>query len=447
MAPRRWVSRWTVSALAALSLAACGQQEFILPGEREPVRPDETAFALLAEPETDGEAVEAGVPSLTLPPEVSVATWEKLNGSGTHLSPHAALGQTLTRVWSRSIGAGSGRRQRMTSGPVASETAVFAIDAAAQVSAVSREGEILWQTEIAPEGERASEGFGGGLALGGATLFVASGFGETLALDTATGAILWRSALEAPSRVAPAVGDEIVVAIGANDVAFGFDRLTGETIWRLEGFGTGPGLIAGGSPALRGPLVILPFQTGGVTAALVDSGRTVWTASIAGGRRGLVRAQINDISGDPVIDNDIVYAANQAGRMVSLDRRSGERNWTLQEGAYGPALPVGGSLFVVSDGAELVRIDAETGARIWTEALPEWRNPERRRNAIPHFGPLLAGGRLLVLSGDGVARSFDPVTGQALNAVALPGPAAAPPAIAGGLLFVVTEDGRLHAYQ
>ena len=50
-------------------------------------------------------------------------------------------------------------------------------------------------------------------------------------------------------------------------------------------------------------------------------------------------------------------------------------------------------------------------------------------------------------SGDGLLRAFSPVNGALLAQVALPGGAAAPPAVAGGVMYVVTRDGRLLAFQ
>src|SRR5690606_33168003 len=123
------------------------------------------------------------------------------------------------------------------------------------------------------------------------------------------------------------------------------------------------------------------------------------------------------------------------------------------EGSYGPAWPVGGSIFLVSDVGTVVRASAATGEEIWSTQLPEYnyrrrlfRGPERT-TAITHWGPVLAGGRIWVASGDGTLRAFNPVDGGLLAEIALPGGAAAPPAVAGGVLYVVTREGRLLAFQ
>ena len=48
---------------------------------------------------------------------------------------------------------------------------------------------------------------------------------------------------------------------------------------------------------------------------------------------------------------------------------------------------------------------------------------------------------------DGLLRAFAPQDGTALAQVPLPGGAAAPPAVAGGVMYVVTRDGQLLAFQ
>ncbi|QHQ34771.1 PQQ-binding-like beta-propeller repeat protein [Algicella marina] len=429
-------------ALLLPLLAACSEPEVILPGERESIRPGVSEILDLAE-----EAGPAQPVPLSIPAARANADWTHVRGNSVHIPGHLALSATPQRIWSTSVGAGDGRRVRILASPMVAEGRIYTLDSNARATAVSTAGRILWQTALTPEGERAGEGFGGGFAYEGGALVVTTGFGEVLRLDPSTGDILWRRLLDGAIRAAPAVSGDRVVAISRHDVAYGIDLATGELEWQLSGASQGAGLLGGASPAIRGPVAILPFQSGEVTAALVDTGRGVWSAAVSGGRREFVRSRIGDISGDPVIDIDIVYAASQAGRLVALDRRSGERLWTMQDGAYGPVLPVGGDIFMVSDIGELLRLRADTGKLVWKSPLPEWKRPEIRKNAVPHFGPLLAGGRLIVASGDGLLRSYNPLSGAYLGSVEIPAGAGAAPAIAGGVLYVVTTDGVLVAYQ
>ena len=60
---------------------------------------------------------------------------------------------------------------------------------------------------------------------------------------------------------------------------------------------------------------------------------------------------------------------------------------------------------------------------------------------------MLAGGRLIVTSSDGIIRLFDPASGGVVGQVEIPGGAASAPVVAGGTLYVAGRDGKLYAYR
>jgi outer membrane protein assembly factor BamB len=184
-------------------------------------------------------------------------------------------------------------------------------------------------------------------------------------------------------------------------------------------------------------------------SVLKDDGVAVWRAQVAGTRRGRGYTSVTDVTGDPVVVGKTTYAGNQSGVTVAVDTETGQRLWTSKEASYGPVLPAGGSVFLISDEAKLVRLDAATGEVIWAVDMPLYtKTKEKRRAAIfAHYGPVLAGGRLLVASGDGVIRQFNATDGALVGTVDLPGGAAAAPAMAGGTLYVITANGQLQAFR
>jgi outer membrane protein assembly factor BamB len=70
-----------------------------------------------------------------------------------------------------------------------------------------------------------------------------------------------------------------------------------------------------------------------------------------------------------------------------------------------------------------------------------------RPTRFAHFGPVVAGGRVIVASSDGVLRVFDPVSGALTGQVELPNGAASAPVVAGGVLYVIDRDGTLRAFR
>jgi outer membrane protein assembly factor BamB len=134
---------------------------------------------------------------------------------------------------------------------------------------------------------------------------------------------------------------------------------------------------------------------------------------------------------------------------VALALNSGERLWTSREGASGPVTVADNSVFMISDQAELIRLDAATGERVWGKELSYFKRPRAKRSKaiFAHFGPVLAGGNLWVASDDGTLMSYDPATGNERQTIDLPGGAASSMAVAGNTMYVVSARGQLHAFR
>jgi outer membrane protein assembly factor BamB len=175
----------------------------------------------------------------------------------------------------------------------------------------------------------------------------------------------------------------------------------------------------------------------------------VWRASVAGRRLGRAYGLVSEISADPVVAGPVTYVGNASGRLVALETRSGEQIWAAVEGATTTVALGGGSIFLVNDESRLVRLDADTGEVIWQVELPYFVNdkPNRRKAIFAHYGPILAGGRLVIASSDGLLRFFSPTDGSLVGSLEIPGGAAAAPVAAGGAVYVVGAEGQLHAFR
>lgn len=426
-----------VGALALL--AGCSQPDEILPGAR-------IGVAL------PGAAQQASGSTATLAlaaPAVNAA-WPQRGGEADRDIAHPALSGTLTPLFRTPIGAAETRRIRITAEPVVAGGRVFAMDAEAGVTALTTGGAPLWHRDLVPAADRPGQASGGGLATDGARLYAVTGFGELVALDAATGARLWTQDLGAPGAGAPAISGDTVYVVARNGTGLAIDGQSGKVKWRLSGVEDVARYDGGAGPSVSGDLAVFPFASGEVVGVFPEGGRQRWSAVVAGRRPGTAAARAaSGISGDPVIEDGRVYAGNASGRLSALDDFTGETIWSVADGAIGPVVPAGGSLFFLNDVNQLVRADAATGAAIWRVDLPEGEPGGllRRGTRFAHYGPLLAGGRLIVAGSDGALRQFDPVSGQLLASVPLAGGAAAAPVVAGGVLYVTTSDGAVAAFR
>lgn len=432
--------RTLLAGLGAAALVAGCNRERPLEGERIDIR---APFG------GGGDTAGAARP-IALPAQSANAAWTHRQGLNGARPAHPALSAAPQRVWSVPIGAGDARRRRLATDPVVAGGVIYTLDAEARVQATSAAGQPLWSVDLTPPGQRTPNASGGGLAVDGGRLFVASAYAFLAALDAATGRELWRVGFAAPITGAPAVqGDRVFVA--ANDsTLWALDTATGRIDWTIAGAESITTVARGAAPAVAGDLVIMPTKAGELTAVRRANGGIAWTSVVTGRRPGAAYATVSAITGDPVVDGARLYAANHQGRLVALDVRTGATIWAAREAALAPVWPVGGSVFLVSDENRLMRLDAADGSVIWSVELPLYQPVRRERNRLAIFaqhGPVLAGGRLWVASSDGALRGFDPASGALGIELALPGGAASGPVVAAGTMYVLGRDGTLNAWR
>lgn len=428
------------TVIAAALIAACSAPDVILPGERVDVR-DGMAGAT---PPQENIAQRISLPS----PRVN-AEWTHRNGGPTHQIAHPALGPSPTLVLAVPVGEGNSRRARITSDPVVMGGVIYTLDARATVTATAANGTPVWSRTVLTDRDDINSASGGGISAVGGRVYVSTAYGDVVALDAATGGEVWRQSVGAPAGSAPTVSGDLVYVVTRNSSGWAIDKNTGRVQWTIDGTPTTSSFAGGAGVAVNGTMAVFPFPSGEVLGAFPRGGLRRWSTVVSGQRLGSAGSTVSDISGDPVIVGDTIYVGNVSGRVVAMDINSGDRLWTAIEGAVGPVWPVGGSLFLINDIGNLVRLDASSGAAIWSVELPGFveSRERRQRTRYVHFGPVVAGGRVIVASSDGLLREFDPVSGALIGQVAIPGGAASNPVVAGGTLYVLNTDGQLLAFR
>ncbi|MBV0890289.1 PQQ-binding-like beta-propeller repeat protein [Paracoccus sp. Z118] len=434
----------TVTAIcAALVLAGCNRGDPPLPGTRldprEVVSPGGPQIV-------DGNPVTSTALNLAAPRSFE---WPQRAANAAHLMPHAALTGGTQLLWSARIGEAAGRRHSITADPVVAGGRVFAMDSRARVTATALSGGTAWSVDLKPASESGDSVSGGGLAYDGGTVFVTTGWGELVAVDAATGGVRWRQGVEAPIGGAPTVANGTVYAVARDSTGWAVRASDGRVLWTVSGIAAQTGVTGVSAPAVSGDTVVFPFASGQLLAVDTATGVEKWSAQVAGTRRGRAIAYIRDLTGDPVIAGDTVLAGSSSGRITAFDMATGMQRWSDKDGANSPVLLAGGSAFAVNDQAQLVRLDAAAGGRIFAVQLPYYtdRRVRRQDRIVAHYGPVLAGGRLFVASSDGVLRVFDPNSGALVGQGAIPGGAATAPVVSGGTLYVTGRDGQLHAFR
>ncbi|GAC1344101.1 MAG: PQQ-like beta-propeller repeat protein [Acetobacteraceae bacterium] len=384
--------------------------------------------------------------AIAVPPPAPFPDWVQAGGTATHVVGHVAV-SGLQPAWRAGIGDGGGYRAQITAQPVVAGGRVFTMDSNGQVAAFDLQtGSRQWRTDTQGEEDR-STNLGGGVAVVGGTVYATTGRAEALALEAASGRILWRKPLGSPARSGPTAVDGRLYLTTLDDHLLALNMADGERVWAYQASTTATTVLAAAAPAVSEGLVVAGFGSGELVAVRAESGGLAWSDSLAAARGRNSLVDLSAIRALPVIDRGRVFAIGIGGLLVALDLRSGRRLWEREVGGGQTPWLAGDWLFVQTLDQTLAAINRDDGHVRWVRDLPRWGNPEKRRDPIFWAGPVLAGGRLVLAGTNEIATSVDPLTGQVLGQQELRGPTTVAPVAASGSLFIVSDDGTLQAFR
>jgi len=411
---------------------------------------------------------------VSLPPAYVNTDWPQVGGNASHVVQNTAASGSLSKVWSKDIGKGSGRKTRVVASPVIVNGVIYTMDGDNEVTAVSETtGDKLWSYEVrVSERERTREGragiierirnplalfrdnsgtdkesVGGGVTFDGGTLFVSSGLGAIAALDPSTGTEKWKYEARVPMHSAPVANNGRVFVISDDNELYAFNANTGEVLWTYQGIIESARMLTSPAPAVVDDVVVAPFSSGEIVALRVQNGGVLWQDSLSSNARLTPLASLNDISSGPAVADGYVIASAQSGVMSAFDFRTGQRIWRQPAGTLGIPLIVGDFVFAVTTEGQVVCLSKLDGSVVWLQQLDAFKNPEKRKTRIVWSGPIMAGGRLFMASSRGETVTLNPQNGNIMNTGKVNGDVFVSPIIANETIYVVTDDAKLIALR
>ena len=430
--------------LAPLARGGCslfddwfGSTKKPLPGKREAVAAARR-----------GLTVDENAPKVVLPPPVRNAAWPQAGGNPAHLMGNLAANARLAEAWRADIGEGGGYRRKILAQPVSFGGVVYTMDSDATVSAFQLStGARLWRADTVPD-DLDSTNVGGGICFDQGTVYAANGVSQLVALDAAKGAAKWRKDIGAPARSAPTVADGRIFVTTIEDKLLAMAAEDGRPLWTHQASDTTSAMLGQPAPAYARGLVVAGFGSGELAAVRADSGVAVWTDNLGAARGRASLADFLSVRGAPVISGGQVFAIGMGGLAVGIDLPTGRRLWEREVAGEDTPYVAGDWLFLISLQQEMAAVSLADGRIPWITPLPRWDNPEKQKDTLTWYGPVLVGDRLVVTGTNEDALSISPFTGEILGRQTLSA-AAAPvsPIVVDGTLLVVSDDGRLLALR
>jgi len=437
--------RVAVLIVAALAASACNPFK----RGRSPTTPvvGERIAVLTTESDVQVDPTTAALP-MVLPVPTANTEWTQSGGNAAKSMGNVELGSSLGEAWRVSIGRGTTLSARLASGPIVADGRVYTIDTTATVRAFDAQtGGQVWASQFGTE--RGNEGalFGGGLGYGDGRIYATNGLGFVAALDASNGGVIWQVRPGGPLRGSPTVAGDAIYVMSQDNQLYSLKTSDGATNWSQAAALEIAGVFGVASPAFAQGTVVAGFSSGELNAYRYENGRVVWQDALARTSIRTSVSSLSDIDAEPVIDSGQVIAIGQGGRMVALELISGQRMWELNLAGIATPWVAGDWVFVVTDDAKVIAIARATGKVRWINQLPQFRNEKSKSGLISYVGPILAGGRLIVAGSNGAMINIDPVNGSFQSQTGIRSSVSLPPAVANSTLYILDDDGNLHAFR
>lgn len=410
-----------------------------LKGTREPL------FLPLTEESGTPKTLKSHKINITIGKGENLKDWPVQGGRHDNALPPLQLSTSPQKLWRTNIGHGMNTNKKYTANMVIADNIIFAMDTSGKVSAVdAKDGHVLWTIATSPS-DRDQDTLGGGVGYEKGTVYVATSFGEVIALQAADGKEIWRqTSLMTPMRVAPTIKDGRVFVVNISNELHALNSKNGEILWSHAGIPETTSLLGGATPALTNNVIIIPYSSGEVHALRVENGYPLWSESIPPSQAGDSLSGIPHIRARPLIVDGAAYIVSHGGRMVAIDTNTGMRIWQNDiTGIRTPAV-FGNYLFIISNTQEVTCIDRQTGESVWSVPLPQ---RDSSKNVNHWAGPVIAGGHLVLTGTSGEIIYLSPNTGEKMHTVNANEPLFLSPVICDGILYTLSNDGNIIAWK
>jgi len=385
--------------------------------------------------------------AVTLPPAALNEAWAQPGGNASKSPGHVELGQGLSRIWTAKV-TGANPRARLAASPVMSDGRIYVVDTTARVTAFdANTGAQIWSNALEIEKDGKPSRFGGGVSATGTNVFATNGVGDVASLAADTGALVWKKRPAGPLRGAPTLSNGNVYVMTQDNQIYALRQSDGEAQWNEAGPVSASGIFGVGAPAAAQGTIIAGYSSGELAAYRYENGRSLWSDTLSRTAMSTSVSTLTDIDADPVIDRGRVFALGKGGRMASYELVSGQRIWEINIAGISTPVTSGEWVFVMTDEARLLCVARSTGKIRWISKLQRYKNEKKKKKPISWYGPLLAGGRLVIANSHGAVWSVAPDEGTATEILDVGNDVSLAPIVANNILYILDDSGRISAFR
>jgi len=340
----------------------------------------------------------------------------------------------IKSAWNLHVG-GKDEHLRLGLAPVIVDNVVYAAATDGSVVAVQlASGKVLWRVQTRLP-------LSGGPGVGAGLVVVGSSDGQLWALDEKTGAARWKTAVNGEILAPALVTAQRVVVRTTDSRVHAYDAQTGATAWVNEEVMPRLTLRGLSKPVLVNDMVIIGFDSGKIAAYSLLNGDLLWNTVVSPSKGKTELDRLVDFDGEMAQSGHELYVAGFQGRVAMLAVDSGQTWWAHDASSVrGVGLLESTALVMTDAEGDVVGMKPKDGTTLWTQKAL------RRRNLT---SPVLQDHAFVVADFEGVVHWLDSSDGHLLarQTTAKKKPIRATPAVSGPWVVVQNEAGSLYAFK
>jgi outer membrane protein assembly factor BamB len=349
------------------------------------------------------------------------------------LTPLLAPSLRVQRIWGASVGDKKSVPLRLGLGASVADNRVYAAGHRGDVVALDlASGHVLWRANTrAP--------LSGGTAASADLVLVGSSDGQLFAFNPANGAARWKVRLNGEVLAPAAISERLIAVRTVDGRLHALSPADGHELWQQEQAVPRLSLRGTARPVIVGDAVLCGFDNGKVLAVNMNDGTLQWEATVTPphGRTELER--LDDIDSAVMVAGQDVYAVGFQGRVAMLALDTGQIWWSHDASSYRGLTLEGDTLYVSTADGEVVALKARTGTEIW------------RQKGLLHRGlsaVAVMDNAVITADFQGYVHWLDKSTG-ALAARVRAGKVriSDPPLVVGNLVVVINDRGQIDTYR
>ncbi|KJV55385.1 PQQ enzyme repeat family protein [Orientia chuto str. Dubai] len=320
--------------------------------------------ANLASPEAE---ISAG--KVTLPTAISIHNWNNTNTSNVAIKEFITFNKIKLSDF-------------ISAPPIIVQDKLFVLNDYAQVVCYNLSNmKKVWIKELEHQYRNRKKFDGGSILFNNGRLYISYGSKNIVILNASNGTEILNKKLPDIVKAPPLIHNNLMLVLTVNKQLYCIDLTTADIIWIHQG--AQEPLICNSliAPIIRGNLVIASYSSDQIVALNLENGKLVWSISL--GKNITEKSYWNALSlsslvSQPIIDNDMLYIANEGIIEAHKFDLVDTENQKLQKSSiqWSKNIPgisnfnlIGNTLFITTIDGNLLAVLASSGEIIWITNL------------------------------------------------------------------------------